>query len=701
MPKKPDVPVRARFVAVFEAPHSGPGLESPAAAFQEMSFIRNREGDRAPLWEPMEHRKPLLKRLEESARGFFEESIQPYRLGFSFRQESVLWQHPAPGWARETPSLEPALHEHGSGHFFSFQLSDVEAWVFPEGIVTLVVTLEPGFEVTHENAGVAAELLVRVASDAGHFHRRFRNQRDLDSAVGRLQANEGSALFSSLCGGQVRTRNLVRSLVPDGFVQKGSLRPAIFVRTPWTGPYGPLPQEEAGSLVRMSKGLGATATLSDDLVSDALYTDGRENVTFCLTPEGAGCWVQAREEDRFFSEGNFGKSWDYKYLALFLLAVAESFSVARLERRAAAAVLKGQDLDQLLGGCALLEMVTAEGPSRVAHHNQFFARAKAVLGIEDSLQRLLEHRRRAPAASGPSRPPRRRPRERALLEDVLAATTDWFAEPPRIAYPSGWLPHNLGHGPLDTALCDRIGTNLATSPALQSSEHHAPVRPEDLATELTIHRYLVKTWFPWMPDRWWRSEGSALALHESLKTVIGDSSNHLAASGRPLSVAGAYIVLCNTVACSVGVGRSDALDGCLIEDWEHVRFPRAPLMPPQDPDAAYQSLVYLERFLDDVLQPMKGVLAASNVVEARLPEGARGRELLVRLVRQFDTDALGQGVGSMVADLLRNGHVPGLGPTASALVHLHLAMLPCRCGAGTAGAVVIRENGIKLVAGED
>ena len=666
-----------------------------------MSFVverKGREGRKSPLWEEVTHRKQLMQKLEKPVRTFFDESVRPLKLGFDFSQESVVWQHVVPGWANGPQRLD--LEVRGRKKVFPFSLSDLDAWVFPGGLVILVPTLEPAFPVTRETAGMAAELLVRVAAGETRFSRKFRNRRDEESTMSRLRANEDSMLFSGLCGADVRLRELMQSVVPKEFVQTGVLRSAVFLRSPCEDPNEPLAREEVSRLVRMTTGLGGNAAISDGLVAEAVHDDGRENITFSVVRKGVGCWARAGGDDRFVGEGNFGRNWDYNFLPLYLLCVAQSLSLRKLEQQAAAALLQGQDLDELIADCSILETVHLDSPARVHQHNLFFQAARSALGIEESLQRIRAHRHSAPVRAAPSIPVRHRPRGAARLDPVITATAGWFVPAPENAYVSGVLPHCLGME-LDDTLRGRIKSAVDSSSELRRSQYWTPIRDSDLTSELRIHRHLVKTWFPWMPRSWWRSKTSAERLHQAVMTVVGGHSNLAPGGPRPLSVAGAYIVLCNTVWHAFGKGDSvDCLDGCLIPSWEIVGFPRAPLMPQQQPDEAYTTLVHLERFFRDALDPEGRHDEWTNVGTIDFPEYGDGRLLEIGLKHHFDSAALGSRLGPMVNELLRGGHLPDLGPTSSALIHLHLAMLPCRAGVGTGGSIVLRDHTIKLYAGE-
>ena len=57
------------------------------------------------------------------------------------------------------------------------------------------------------------------------------------------------------------------------------------------------------------------------------------------------------------------------------------------------------------------------------------------------------------------------------------------------------------------------------------------------------YKCLIKT-FPWMPKHWWADEGCAVALHEGLKSVVGNHAEWMGeASDKPLSLAGVYFLM--------------------------------------------------------------------------------------------------------------------------------------------------------------
>ena len=700
MASTPEVAVEVRLVAVFEAAQPSNNPKETEAAFTSLSYVRDRKGTEAPLWKPIAHSKPLTNKLEEKARGFFADCVRPMTLGFSFTQESVVWQHKSPGWAGR--GLRQALTEQGHDRTFPFVLSAVDGWVFPGGLVHLVLTLKPWLRMSPEIAGAAAELLVRLGSEAGKFSRKFRGDRELNSAVQRLHANEHSALFASLCGGEVKTEDLVRSMVPVAFERRGGLRPVVLLRTPREAPHEPLSRAEQEQLVRMSMGLGGSAAVSGglmgDVLNDALYDDGRANMTFAVTPGGAGCWARARAEDRFLREGNFDRIWKYNYLPLFLLALAQQRSLRQIEQRLATALLQGRPTEGPDDEHPFLRNAKDLRPSKEPFHNNFFQAARTAFDIDTSLAQILEHRDKAA-----SRPPRVRstaPRDHgtAYLEPVIASTGRWFeAGDPLEAYAAGALPHSLERS-LDAESLDRIGAKLKSEVGIRRSKSYRPVESSDLASNLHVHRYLVQTWFPWMPDSWWGSWESTWSLHRALTTVIGGHANQATGGQYPLSVAGAYVVLCHAVWHKIGNQRGiDVLDGYLRRDWADVSPEREPLFARQDEETAYSALVFLERFLIDILKPENQEHFPTNAESVDL---GTGFELRVTLVRGFDSPSLGHKLDKLVSDLIRGARPPQLGPTSAALIHLHLAQLPCLNGAGPAGNIALRGRRLTLIAGE-
>jgi hypothetical protein len=583
-----------------------------------------------------------------------------------------------------------------------------------------VLTFEVAAPLSEGHFPVVGEIINATAKTFRPMERLYSDPKDRESAVRRFGGMPQTGLAAALIGVPTTLRDMFRSLAPPRaeWAGRGAVPISLLV-SPVTGSFCSFSETEILGLHRLSTCTSRACHLSREFATDSVFEDGRENLRFCGSEKGVGCWIKAFDDEEFVTSGQFEQRFFEVYLPLvlqcgWLVRTADELSVRLFSAPYGPweSVLQRGELICRLGG--------VDYPSSEPFHNRFLVWYRERLGLQDRLSDLRENLDRAATPAGIDRraaaplvaseePPG------SILERV-DLSSDWFKGEGDGRLPSyclGTLPHELRTFEVDSELVSRIVEGCAgfvSRLAVQrrddcGSQEALGKRLAALKSEidtgdaaLAAHRFLVKSLLPWAPDVWWDDFGSCRNFHAALKTVIGAHCSAVEPLGRPLSVAGAYLVLCHGTWRRGGQGMLTPL---LIESWSGIDDPAAPFLPRQLPAEARESLELLERLAFDLFGRSSVEGLATNVEEAGFRPGSGGRVFTVCMDDDFDVNALSRTVNTTVGRLLRDdvAEVPPLGSVTATIIRLHLSLLRRTSGVGPAGRLVFGDGVFELHAG--
>lgn len=659
-----DTTISPRTIAIYQMPEG----RSSAGAVETTCLHSVRRGatDEAGAPQPLWRRAPLPAALDsklgEPLRSYFASSVRRYVLDDKLGQEigEAQWFEPVQGpddgsFLSRLPTVDgkPAL---------TFSMHDLEAWALPWGIIAITAGFDPSFPIDGQDVGPVGECLAALGTDSGRATRQFRDPSQREGVEARLGSSASGGLFTGLSGGRVRIRRTLDSVAPPGALRCDALRPFVYLHSP-----APLTRHDHDRLARMARAVNRNDPVTPVQIDPALHSDGPKRVTFGIRREGAVCWAQA--DQPLVTGGDLERRFVQVYLPLYLLSLAQATALSSLARRIETATYTGQPVELSEVERDLVATSLQPEPSATDHHHEFFAQVRRLMGIDELVTTVRGSGSGGGSVSIGSPAPAPQQELFSSLEQVLDSTRGWFCGSSKSrAYECSCLPHD-------------------------------PPQEEDLEH----HRERVLRAFPWMPATWWSCAEGAGALHSALKTVVGKTSGLVAQRGaRPLSVPGAYLVMCHAAWQHLGDEEQDMtiMDPLLTVDWRTVTQPYAPFLPLQQQHDTLTAVALLQRVTVELLCAAAGPEVFGATAARFLPQ-FDGGVLEIDLSDRVDCVHLTERIQHDVRASLSAGVVHDLGATAAALIRLNMALVPGFGSCGAGGGVTIEGGRLRLYAALD
>ncbi len=333
------------------------------------------------------------------------------------------WRAKAPKWTHER--LESMLHEQGNDFFFDFKISNVHAYVFPTGILSLDIEVVPMFKVPDGELTCVSKMLLNCLNRAGEFYsghayksvgfqRQFNDPRQKISINNRYMSNNKMALVLGLMGETISIGDVFTSLIdPTVFESLMGDRYLGFayLRSGWDKIVPVFSHEEYVDLVRISQGESDKYMPDPDQCmpgkSGVLKTF--DNVAFSLSCEGVSCWVKSAN-DQPFLQNQFKYRFFTIYYFLYLLCVHQRYALMSLSievERAAPSLpeLKKiyvekneKTLEENAGGLYRLRAKVANfymraffaQPASLTNHQRYYQVLHDQMGIESQFREVQQ-----------------------------------------------------------------------------------------------------------------------------------------------------------------------------------------------------------------------------------------------------------------------------------------------------------------------